>query len=108
QSIKRTGDSPHRARCHLGIAGGVLELGVPEQRLDDADIDAVLEQVCGKAVPQCVRADASRDLASLGGFDHDAIELPCADGLEGMLARKQPAIAMQHTLAMALLPPLAQ
>ncbi len=34
----------------LAIAGGVLELLVPQKHLDDANILVVLEQVCGESV----------------------------------------------------------
>src|SRR5690606_747746 len=57
QSVERTDDRPHRLGCHLGVECGGVELGVAEQRLDDADIDAVLEQMGGEAVPQRVRSD---------------------------------------------------
>ena len=36
---------------HLGIQGGGLQLLVPEQHLDDADVLPVLEQIRGEAVP---------------------------------------------------------
>jgi hypothetical protein len=37
---------------HLAVAGGVLELFVPQEHLDDTNILVVLEQVCGKGVAQ--------------------------------------------------------
>jgi hypothetical protein len=37
QLVERTGHRTHRLGCHLGIKGGGVELGVPEQRLDDTD-----------------------------------------------------------------------
>ena len=46
-----------------------------EQRLDDADIDTVLEQVGGEAVAQGVRADALVDIGGLSRFDDDTVEL---------------------------------
>ena len=79
-----------------------------EQHLDDPDIDAVFQQMRGKAVPQCVWTDAPGNLGGVGRLDDDAIELPGTDGLEGVLARKQPAITTQYPLAMAIMPPLAQ
>src|SRR5690606_3092301 len=60
EPVERTGYGPYRAGRHLGVEGGVLQLGVAEQRRNDADIDAVLQQVRGKAVAQRVRADAWR------------------------------------------------
>ena len=38
---------------------------MPEQRLDDADVDAVLEQVGRKAVTQRVRPDTLGDIRGL-------------------------------------------
>lgn len=79
-----------------------------EQRLDNADIDAIFQKMGGKAVPQGMRADAPGNLGRMRRLDHDAIELSGADRLERVLARKQPAVAVQHALAMADLPPLTQ
>lgn len=62
QLVERTGHGPHRARRHLGVEGGVLQLGVTEQRLDNADIDAVFQKMGGEAVPQGMRADAPGNL----------------------------------------------
>ena len=39
-----------RARGDLGIERGRLELAVPEQHLNDADVDVLLEQMSGKGV----------------------------------------------------------
>lgn len=41
-----------------------FELAVPEQHLNDADVDILLEQVGGEAVPQRMRADALADAAT--------------------------------------------
>jgi len=46
---------------------------MPEQRLDDADIDAVLEQMCGEAVPQGVGSDPLGDIRCLSRFDDDTV-----------------------------------
>ena len=81
---------------------------MPEQDLDDADVDAVLQQVGGEAVAQRVRADPLGDVGCACRLDDDAVKLPGADRLQGMLAGKQPAVAMHHALLAAGLPPLAQ
>lgn len=57
-----------------------------EQRLDDADIDAVFEQMGREAVAQRVRADALGYPRCLSGFDHDAVELACRNRLEIVLS----------------------
>jgi hypothetical protein len=41
--------------------------------LDEADVDILLEQIDGEAVPQSMRVDA---LADAGGFLNRAMELP--------------------------------
>ena len=51
QSVERADNCPHRLRCHLGVEGRGVELGMAEQCLDNADIDAVLEQMRRKTVP---------------------------------------------------------
>jgi len=79
-----------------------------EQGLDDADIDTVLQQVGGKAVPQGVRSDPLGDVGCLGGFDDDAVKLAGADRQHGASAREEPAIGVQHTLLPPRAPPVAQ
>ena len=48
-----------RARGDLGVERGRLELAVPEQDLDDADVDVLFEQVRRKTMPQRVRMPAA-------------------------------------------------
>jgi hypothetical protein len=76
-----------------------------EQGLDDADVDAVLQQVGGEAVPQRVRADVlgqvRRDRRRL---DH-AAELAGGDGLGRVLTGEQPSAGPHDALSPALLPP---
>ena len=93
---------------HLGVEGGVLQLGVAEQRLDDADVDAVLQQVRGKAVAQRMRSNPLGDVRCARRLDDDPVQLPGADRLACMLAWKQPALGVHHALLPADLPPLAQ
>lgn len=47
----------HRAGCNLGVEGGAVQLGVPEQDLDDPDVGAILQQVGGEAVTQRMRPE---------------------------------------------------
>ena len=55
----------HRCR-DLRIASCGREVVVPQQHLNDADVDAVLEQVGGKAMAQRVHADALDEAGGLG------------------------------------------
>src|SRR3546814_5014639 len=79
-----------------------------EQRLDDAEIDAILEQVGGEAVPQGVRADALVDVRRLCGLDNDAVKLARADRRCGALSREEPAIGDEDALLPSGAPPVAQ
>jgi hypothetical protein len=49
--VERAGHGAHRSGRDLGVEGGVVQLRVPKQDLDDADINAVLEEMGGETVP---------------------------------------------------------
>jgi hypothetical protein len=83
-------------------------LGVAEQDLDDADIDAVFEQMGREAMAQRVRSDPLGDTRRMGRFGSDPMDLPVADRLQVMLSGEQPPVGMHHALLPADLPPLAQ
>src|SRR6202050_1803347 len=106
--VERAGHGTHLSGRDLGVEGGVVQLRVPEQDLDDADINAVLEEMGRETVPQRVRSDPLGDRRGLCRLDDDAMELPGADWLHGMLSRKQPTVAVHHALLVPDLPPLAQ
>src|ERR1700688_1782198 len=106
--VERAGHGTQRSGSRFGVEGGVVQLRVSEQDLDDADINAVLEEMGRETVPQCVRSDPLGDLRGLCRLDDDAMELPGADRLHGVLSRKQPTVAMHHALLVTDLPPLAQ
>src|SRR5580692_7082105 len=106
--VERAGHGTHRSGRDLGVEGGVVQLRVPEQDLDDADINAVLEEMGRETVPQCVRSDPLGDLRGPCRLDDDAMELPGADWLHGVLSRKQPTVAVHHALLVPDLPPLTQ
>ena len=81
---------------------------MPQESLNDADVDPILQEVRGEAVTQRVRPDPLGDAGRLRRFDDDAMELPGTDRFEGMLSGEQPSVAMDHALPMTDLPPLAQ
>jgi hypothetical protein len=58
------------------VPNGALDFRVAKQNLDDADVDAVFQQMGGKAVAQRVRSDPLGDLRGLCRIDDDAMELP--------------------------------
>ncbi len=53
--FQRVHDLADRLSGEAGIERRGLELGVTEQHLDDANVDVLLEQVGGEAVPQGVQ-----------------------------------------------------
>jgi hypothetical protein len=55
---------PARVDGDAGVERGRLQLGVAEQNMDHADVDILLEQVSGEAVPQGVRRDSLGDPAT--------------------------------------------
>ena len=55
EMLERAGDLAERLEGDAGIERGGVELLVPEQHLDDADVDLLLEQMRGKAVPERVQ-----------------------------------------------------
>jgi hypothetical protein len=69
-----------------------IELGVTEQDLDHTDIDVLLQQMGGKAVPQGVQRHALVDLGHLRRRMAGAIELARGDRLHAIAAWKQPAL----------------
>src|ERR1700736_3037150 len=73
--VERAGHGTHRPGGDLGVEGGVVQLRVPEQDLDDADINAVLEEMGRETVAQCVRSDPLGDSSGLCRLADDAMEL---------------------------------
>src|SRR6476659_11045897 len=69
-----------------------VELGVPEQHLDHADIDVLLEQVGREAVAQRVRRDPLGDLGRAGGGMDDPVELTRGEMVDGVLPGKEPDV----------------
>src|ERR1039458_3663461 len=55
EMIERAGDVTDRIGGDLRVARRRVELGVPEQHLDHANIDVLLQEMGGKAVPQRMR-----------------------------------------------------
>ena len=77
-----------------------------EQRLDDADVDTVLEQMGREAVPKGVGPDALVDARCDACFDDDAVQLSRAQRLQIVLAWEHPPVGMHHALLPPDLPPL--
>src|SRR5215207_3943583 len=68
-------DRADRGGGDTGIERGGLELGVPEQHLDDANVDVLLQQMRGEAVAQGVRRYPLADPGRLGRGVDGAVHL---------------------------------
>ena len=100
QPVRRTtGHSPARE---------IVELLVPEQDLDHADIDLLLEQVGGEAVAQRVHRHALVDPGRLGSGMHRPVELTGAERFDRIESGKQPAAIEHLALGTRHSPPGAQ
>src|SRR5690348_3993393 len=108
QMLERARHGPDRLGGDAGVERGRIQLGVPEQNLDDANIDILLEQVSGKAVAQRMRADTLLDASGFCGLMDSPVDLARRNGLERVLSRKQPALGQHHAAPLALTPPEPQ
>jgi hypothetical protein len=105
QRLQWTGDLAQDLGGHLGIQGRGLKPLVPEQHLDDTDIHFLFQQMGGVAVTQGMRGDAFVDLRGVCGQVTDAVELPGAYRVDGVLPGEQPAAVEQLALGTASPPP---
>src|SRR6516225_9605504 len=90
EPLERALDVADRADGDAGVERRRLELRVAEQHLDHANVDALLEQMGGEAVPQRVRRDALGDARQILGGGDGAIELTGGDRIDRVLAGKEP------------------
>src|SRR3954467_15158099 len=67
-----------------------VELGVPEQHLDHADIDVLLQQMGREAVAQRVRRDPLGDVGRAGGGMDDPVELTRGEMVDPPATGEQP------------------
>ena len=80
-----------------------------EQNLDDADVDAILQQMGrepqGRDPGGGMRAEALGESGRLGGLLHNPAQLTGADRPDRVLTWKQPAFRRHRALAPAFPPP---
>ena len=69
----------------LGVERRGVELLVPEQDLDHADVDLLLEQMGGEAVPKRVQRDALVDPSRLSRGVAGTVELACRQRVDRVL-----------------------
>src|SRR5215216_4782241 len=83
-------DRADRGGGDTGVERGGLERGVPEQHLDHANVDVLLQQMRGEAVPERVRGHVLGDPGLLRGRMEGPVELARGEGVDGVLAGEQP------------------
>ena len=86
KAVERAHDLADRIGGDLGVKRRGLELGMPKQDLDDANIDVLLEQVGREAVAQGVRRHALADLGQVSCGMAGARELPRRHRVDRVLA----------------------
>src|SRR5260370_10691906 len=91
EMLKRAGNLAERLDGDAGVERRRIELLVPKQHLDDANVGLLLEQMRGKAMPQRVQGYGLLDLGHLRRGMAGAVELAVPERLPGIAPRKQPA-----------------
>src|ERR1700745_4170470 len=90
QPVQRAHDFANDVGCYLGVARRGVELGMPEQHLDDPDIGLLLQEMGGKAVAQRVRRHPFGQRRQFGSHVADTIELACGHWADAVAAREHP------------------
>src|SRR5258707_13634443 len=87
EPVEWAGYGPDRRIGDAGVKRRCVELGVTQKRLNHANIDILLEQMRGEAVPQCVWRDALLDPRGLGGRRDGPPELAGPPAVAAVSAR---------------------
>src|SRR5438874_7525721 len=95
QEVKRAGHIADRADGDACVERRRVELLVSEQNLDDPDVGLLLQEMGGKAVPQCVNADTFGNAGTPRCQANDPVELARTRMLPAV-ARKQPGLTGRH------------
>src|SRR5215472_12420579 len=95
QPVEWTGYGADRRIGDASVKRRGVELGVTQKRLNHPNIDILLEQMRGEAVPQRVWRHALFDPRSLGGGVDGTTELASRQWFDRVAAGKQPAPRQQ-------------
>src|SRR3954453_5065750 len=90
EPIERAHDGADGVSGNPRIERRGVELGVPEEDLDHADIDVLLQQVGGEAVSKRVRRDPLGDPGREGDGMDDPVELTRGEMVDPVLSGKEP------------------
>src|SRR5499433_4237707 len=108
QEVERARHLADRADGDAGVERGRVELIVPEQDLDDPDIGLLLQQMGGKAVPQCMNPNTLGNAGTCRCQADEPVQLARAHVLPAV-AGKQPGLTGTHPSLLASdAPPFAQ
>src|SRR5438128_6317961 len=92
QALQGTLDLGNQPDRHATVAGCRLELGMSEQRLNQANVSAALEQMCREAVAQRMQRDRLAQPRGFGGLLEQPAELTRGQRLMLTAAWQQPAL----------------
>jgi len=107
----RTFDGCDPSRGDTGITGRRIELVVAQNRLDQTNIQALLEKMGGKGVPERMQRHRFLDARRFGGLVEQPRQLTRGERLAAPPAGKQPALLQRHAFIVPRgphLPPLPQ
>src|SRR4029077_3911123 len=105
QPVEWAGYGADRGIGDAGVKRRGVELGMTQKCLDHPNIDILLEQMRGEAVPQRVGRHALLDPRSLGGGVDGTTELARRQWFDRVAAGKQPASRQQQAAPPPLPPP---
>src|SRR5207344_853128 len=110
QKVERAFDAGDHAGSDARIARRGVQFVVTQERLDDSDISAALQQVGREAVAQRVQRHALLDPGFIGRLVEQSAQLAGGHRLAQPAARKQPALLKGRCVieTPAHLPPLPQ
>src|SRR3954447_1729879 len=108
EAVERAGYAADRGVGDTRVKRGGVELGVPEQNLNDPDVGVLFQEMRGEAVPQRMRRYPLLDSGGFGGGVDSAIELSGRQRLDRIAAGKQPTSWQQDAAPPPFPPPGAQ
>src|SRR6516225_992336 len=100
QKVERAGHLADRADGDAGVERRRVEFLMSEQHLDNPNIGLLLQEMGGKAVPQCVNADTFGNAGTPCCQANEPVELAPTHMLPAV-AGKQPGLAGRHPSLLA-------
>ena len=95
-AAERAFDGGNPAGSHTRVARRRIELVVAQNRLDQTDIQALLEKMGGEGMPERMQRYLLLDARRNSCLVEQARELTRGDGLAALAAREKPALLHRH------------